>query len=915
MKRRMHPFKHLFIILMLVIILFPLFWIITTSVRRDNAAFSTDLISNRLTLQHYKDLIINRKNIPQLITEMKKVTTVSSEYGEMEKAELLQTLDDYEADLKDQMTDSVSYIKEAEPAVEEIEQYVSENKKKVVEAFHARKNEELVFLQAGIEVNLDDQSGLFFQQALLEAFPEEGTATREVYIDYLKSDYKSFIESYESVQDSFGDARDRIRGMFEKFEQNFSASLSSETLERLGEIKQAYVGLIRPFDFAYKSWNVEVNLKGIMRLSSDVEEEIGEENYPVWNDFKAKLKDQAREIDTIEAELEETYSAALDGLNEKLADYEETLTSYRELEKKRKAVFETVNNLSAEIGDLKQELFDIENRFSLLDQQLQKSLYELNEARDLIESVMDKDPKPTADSFLPGKFNDSVQQLEAMRSGLEKIERGQNSSAIITKTRSLFNWYIDNAAAIGERLGYAAVDDAYQVISNVILPFETNIEDYTDLTAAYSNVNEQIEKKQKALKQEEERLDGLSEKMESLSSRYEKVLALKERSGKAQKLVDLSLMLQETDTIDEIVHFSNALSDFQGAYGKNDDPLNAFLNETAEFQKLIAIKESFNSKAQVLYDSIAQIEELLKEFSSRKETYVNLTTANAPVKVQELIDMDQIQKEAYNDFSSQLNKLGRQASDLAELEQFKEIAKPLTRIDRNIYESMQYWVKKPEQQFMRWLINTVILSVVTAGLTVIFCALGAYPFSRMRFPGRKNGLLFLLLVQMFPIVMGMVALYLLLMFIGRFIPMFGLDSLYGLGLIYLGNIAFNMWLLKGYFDTIPDSLEEAAMIDGSTRFQTFWRIVLPLAAPMLAVVFIIVFMANFNEFVLARVVLQSPENYTFAVGLQSFSYGPYQMEWGLFTAAALIGALPMVVLSLSMQRYLVSGLTKGSVKG
>src|SRR6056297_2726296 len=101
MKRRMHPFKHLFIILMLVIILFPLFWIITTSVRRDNAAFSTDLISNRLTLQHYKDLIINRKNIPLLITEMKKVTTVSSEYGEMEKAELLKTLDDYAAELKD----------------------------------------------------------------------------------------------------------------------------------------------------------------------------------------------------------------------------------------------------------------------------------------------------------------------------------------------------------------------------------------------------------------------------------------------------------------------------------------------------------------------------------------------------------------------------------------------------------------------------------------------------------------------------------------------------------------------------------------------------------------------------------------------------------------------------------------------
>jgi maltose/maltodextrin transport system permease protein len=125
-----------------------------------------------------------------------------------------------------------------------------------------------------------------------------------------------------------------------------------------------------------------------------------------------------------------------------------------------------------------------------------------------------------------------------------------------------------------------------------------------------------------------------------------------------------------------------------------------------------------------------------------------------------------------------------------------------------------------------------------------------------------------------------------------------------------------MWLLKGYFDTNPNSLEEAAMIDGSTRFQTFWKIILPLAAPMLSVVFLIVFMANFNEYLLASVVLQSPEKYTFAVGLRSFAYSSeYQMEWGLFTAASLLGAIPMVILSLSLQKYLVSGLTSGSVKG
>jgi maltose/maltodextrin transport system permease protein len=316
-----------------------------------------------------------------------------------------------------------------------------------------------------------------------------------------------------------------------------------------------------------------------------------------------------------------------------------------------------------------------------------------------------------------------------------------------------------------------------------------------------------------------------------------------------------------------------------------------------------------------LKETVDEIERVLAQFDEKKKSYVNLIYANVMIKSSELNTIENLQKAAYNRFSSELNRIARIASDLSELDEYQEISGSLEQIDKNIFESLQFWTKKPEQQFMRWLINTIILAVATASITVMICALGAYPFSRLRFKGRKYGLLFLLLIQMFPIVMGMVALYLLLRFIGQFLPGFGLDSLWGLGLIYLGNIAFNMWLLKGYFDTIPDSLEEAAMIDGSTRFQTFWKIVLPLTAPMLAVVFLIVFMANFNEFVLASVVLQSPENYTFAVGLQSFSYGPYQMEWGLFTAAALIGAIPMVILSLSLQRYLVSGLTSGSVKG
>ncbi|HAW71797.1 MAG TPA: maltose ABC transporter permease, partial [Firmicutes bacterium] len=133
---------------------------------------------------------------------------------------------------------------------------------------------------------------------------------------------------------------------------------------------------------------------------------------------------------------------------------------------------------------------------------------------------------------------------------------------------------------------------------------------------------------------------------------------------------------------------------------------------------------------------------------------------------------------------------------------------------------------------------------------------------------------------------------------------------------YLGGaMGANVWLLKGFFDTIPKSLEESAMIDGATHFQIFWRIILPLARPILVVVFFLQFMATYSEFVIARVLLADTNNLTMAVGLQTFIADQYAKRWGVFAAAALIGALPIVILYWFLQKHLVSGLTRGAVKG
>ncbi len=221
----------------------------------------------------------------------------------------------------------------------------------------------------------------------------------------------------------------------------------------------------------------------------------------------------------------------------------------------------------------------------------------------------------------------------------------------------------------------------------------------------------------------------------------------------------------------------------------------------------------------------------------------------------------------------------------------------------------------PTVPFPRWLVNTLLVSGVTAVITVFLCALGAYAFSRFRFKFRRAGLLSLLLVQMFPQMLAMVAIYLLLIRIKEFVPWLGYNTHPGLIMVYLGGaMGFNTWFMKGYFDTIPRSVEESALVDGATPFQAFLRIVLPLARPILAVVLIIQFITTYSEYVLASILLKGTEMYTLAVGLRFFIQAAYDRRWGAFSAAAILGALLILAIFLPLQRLIISGLTGGAVK-
>ena len=220
-----------------------------------------------------------------------------------------------------------------------------------------------------------------------------------------------------------------------------------------------------------------------------------------------------------------------------------------------------------------------------------------------------------------------------------------------------------------------------------------------------------------------------------------------------------------------------------------------------------------------------------------------------------------------------------------------------------------------QQPYGFWFLNTIIIGVVTAVGTVLLGALAAYAFSRMRFRGRRVGLLSLLLVQMFPQLLAVVAIFLLLYSIGEIFPVLGLGSQLALIMVYLGGaLGVNTFLMYGFFNTVPMSIDEAAKIDGASHAQIFFGIILRLVAPMLAVIGLLSFIATIGEFVIASVVLQSPRSQTLAVGLYQFVSDETSKNWTFFAAGAVLAAIPVIALFLFLQKYIVGGLVSGAVK-
>lgn len=215
-----------------------------------------------------------------------------------------------------------------------------------------------------------------------------------------------------------------------------------------------------------------------------------------------------------------------------------------------------------------------------------------------------------------------------------------------------------------------------------------------------------------------------------------------------------------------------------------------------------------------------------------------------------------------------------------------------------------------ETLYLTWYKNTLIVAISVMIIQVTIVTLAGYTYSRYRFAGRKQSLMFFLIIQMVPTMAALTAFYVMALLSK------GLDQFWFLTLIYIGGgIPMNTWLMKGYFDTVPIDLDESAKLDGAGHFRIFAQIVTPLVRPMLAVQALWAFMAPFGDFMLARFLLRSPERITVAVGLQTFINDARNQRVALFAAGAILISLPIAILFFFLQKNFVSGLTAGGTKG
>lgn len=858
--------RHIILIIITILVLFPLVWVVATSIRRDNAAFSPKLFSSRVTLRNYQELLFPQQNVPEVIKDFSDLSSYIGDYSDYTYEKALKKSDELSSDLRKYVTDSAN-------AFIDIEKIYTD----IFDNFNKNYINELI---SDVNVIRTKDSDIIAQDytKINSFFEQNGIKTDTGNLEKLISDFLS--------------KRSEIFSELKNYEQSFP-EYYSETRDVL-------------FSFPLKTtvWKIRVYNKWKRE----------EPNADVLGQKVLEMGDLSKEIENEMNSLDEFISQ---GISEKYAQFLDNKSTVEN-------VIETVNNKITETNKTKEalnkNLSDLNNKFSAISDIYIPQKERVISAYNIIKKLSNEDNQifklDPDDENIYQILSVLSKELKPAYDNIQSIDIFINNGLADTLKiySETFEYMYDNFYAIIKNKEKDEFASSYQALDSVILKLEITANDINLLSEQYVDVYEKIAKADKDTESLEESLKNAQSELQNMVSENSDYENIQESENFSKLVFVKSFTENPINNVDEAYYYSLFMSSKYYS-GFSPELKRYFLMEW--YYDLVESKAKYDSGRQKMETLMGNLINELDKYEANKDDLLKLNLGTNVAAITIIENMEDLYDKNYNSAKADLARASRIVSDMSDNTKYGSLKRDLRKIDKDLYNFDENWTKKIRKPFVRWILNSLIIAIVSSVITVFITSIAAYPFSRMRFRGRKQGLLFLMLIQMFPAIMYMVAMYGLLKFIGTYVPFIGLDKLGGIIFIYLGGIAYNMWLFKGYYDTIPDTLEEAAMIDGATRFQTFWMIVFPLSLPIIAVVIILSFMSNFNEFVLARIILQSEQNFTYAVGLQQFSNanGPFETEWGLFTAAALIGAVPMVILFLSMQDWIVGGMTQGSVKG
>ena len=866
-EKKNYTLRHIILIICIVIILFPLVWLISTSIRRDNAAFSPKLFSNRLTVNNYKDLILQTPNVPELINELNALSSYIGEYSGLSTAEAQNKATKYITSLEEYFAETQKNFDDLESSYDEIFTIYETQYK---DQFYNEIN------------NIREEDYQTFQEELNTVL----SLSQSMKIDVDTTQLQTLLTEYFTQR------------------KEIITNLENSSLNKDSEYYIETVNTILQIPLKTSAWRVRTYRRW-------VQEE------PEAERFEESILSLSERWSSIETEIENIQNSIQIQANEL---YGESINQVSQLEAELNDINSQISQINSQQALLGRQNSEIYNSLSALfdifivEKERLDAAYNILSRQDLT-NVEGKTPLFGEDR----SFYDNVQKFsQAIPSAYKDL----NSIDIFiengfVETLELFTevylFLSDNFTKIYAIRDSTSISPSYQAAKSSTLKLSENIDELLPLTSQYNANTQQLAQYSAQLNTLREQKNDIQTLLSQIQLQNEEILTNLE---KVQNLPFLLVYMesadQEISNNFESVNYASFMSSNYYPYFKPDRNRYVLMNW---YSNLLESKQRFDTGRETLTVIQNQMEENLNIFKINLNEYLTLNQGGNVTTIVPLSEIQTLYNTQYGKASADIARASRIVSDISNYTEYSELKSKLRNIDKDLYLLQEDWSAKVRKPFMRWLLNSIIVAGITSVLTVLITSVAAYPFSRMRFVGRKQGLFFLMIIQMFPGVMFMIAIYGILKFMGDNFGIFGLDSLDGLIFAYMGGIAYNMWLFKGYYDTIPDSLEESAMIDGATRFQTFWRIVLPLSLPIIAVVMILTFMNIFNEFVMARIILQSEANYTYAVGLQTFSTGPYETEWGLFTAASLLGAVPMIILFLSLQKWIIGGLTQGSVKG